>query len=206
MKIRVTSLLCTGCAANLKPTLLTDDALAQLSRSQGKCPNCGNERFRATVTRTMSGYERPSTEDYLLSVALAPYGHSSGPHGHNEVWDDIFALPELQADDLFAHLSQPPEAVSEWIMSFVKEEAKARLRPDQRLCTVCGEIYTIELAGYTREGYCSPLCRKKGLGTSRPPTASAAAPGKVVSCSHCGQPVRPSPGANCMHCGAKVLE
>lgn len=200
MTIRVTSLVCVGCGAILKATLLSGDALQQLSLNQQRCPKCGKDRFQAIITRTLSGYEAPSTEDYLLSVALSTHG----PYGHTVTWDDVFELPDVRADDLIAHLSQAPEAVSEWITALRKEDAKAHLRPDQRLCAVCGDIFTVELVGYTREGFCSPLCKKKGAGAPVPSRTLAEAPGKVVPCVHCGQPVRPAPGAHCMHCGAKI--
>jgi len=201
MTINVTSLRCSVCAAELKGTFFKGDALAQLTLSNGKCSKCGQDRFRATITRTMSGYEPPSTEDYLLQAALPT---RTGLSGHTVAWDDVFELPELRAADLFAHLSQPPEAVSEWITEIRKREAKAHLPANQRLCAVCGEIYTVELAGYTREGFCSPLCRKKAIGVSNLPAAPTEPPGKAVPCPQCGKAVRPRPGATCMHCGAPV--
>jgi hypothetical protein len=201
MKITVTSLVCSACSAELKGASSRTDALAQLSMRGGKCPQCGQDRFRATITRTMSGYEPPTTEDYLLQVALPT---SNGLSGHTVTWDTVFELPELKAADLFAHLSQPPEAISEWITGIRKEEAKSHLRPDQRLCAGCGEIYTVELAGFTREGFCSPLCRKRVLGASNPLPSLTEPQGKAVACPKCGQPVRPRPGAKCMHCSAPL--
>jgi hypothetical protein len=205
MTIRVTSVLCVRCGALLKETLLQGDPLTQLSLSGGRCPTCGSDRFRATVIRTMSGYEEPPSAseymlstDYLLNAALGTHG----PYGHHFKSDDVFELPELTAEDLFTHLSRAPTAVSNWITTIRKEEAKAHLRPDQGLCSVCGDIYTVELAGYTREGYCSPLCRKKGGGASGNPAGVTDAPGKAVPCAKCGQPIRPTQGAKCMHCGA----
>jgi len=209
MTIRLTSVLCVRCGALLKGTLLHRDALAELSSSRGKCPTCGSDRFRATVTRTLSGYEEPPSAseyvlstDYFINAALGTHG----PYRHPFKSEDAFDLPELTADDLFAHLSQSPAAVSDWIIGLRKEEAKAHLRPDQGLCSVCGEIYTVELAGYTREGYCSPLCRKRGGGASEAPLGGTDAPGKAVPCTKCGQPIRPRPGAKCMHCGALMQD
>jgi hypothetical protein len=151
----------------------------------------------------MSGYEAPSTEEILLNTAFST---TAGATGHTVAWDDIFELPELLAADLLRHLSQSPEAVSEWITSLRKEDAKAHLRADQGLCAACGEIYTVELAGFTTEGYCSPFCRRKGKGMTREALPSTEPAGKVTSCIRCGQPVRPRPGGKCMHCGTKFAE
>lgn len=99
-----------------------------------------------------------------------------------------FALSDLSGEELLALFEMPPPQASEWLTRRLKEIAKAHLRPDQGLCKTCGEIYTLAMAGHTRDGFCSPICKRKVQAAA--PAAAAPAPAgekTVVTCPHCNR-------------------
>ena len=201
MSITVTlsSARCTACGAAIKGGLLTSVQKAFIAAG-GACA-CGGSSFDVALLKKLVGSEEATIGDKLPYVALGRRVESI-----EHTWEHRYEFGDVDGHELLDLLQGRPDAAVEWISTRVKQVAKANLQPNQALCKECDEILIVQKLGYTSEGFCSPICRKKYFvkrGASPPDSAPKAptAPSKPVPCAKCGKPVKPRPGARCLYCG-----
>lgn len=204
MSITVTlkSAACTSCGAAVKGGLLSSVQKA-LVAARGAC-GCGAATFDVTLVKTLVGSENATLGDQLPYAALGVRVESI-----EHTWEHAYDFGEVDGRELIDALQAGPKTAVEWISVRVKAAAKANLQPGQALCKECDEIFNVQKVGYTTEGFCSPICRKKYFvkrgaalpeSTPTPPQVSA----KPVPCARCGKPVKPRPGARCLYCATPV--
>ena len=192
--IRVDGLVCAECGA------ATDgDALKQLA--QAGC-RCGATRFNATLTKTVEGRDAPTAGDVAARVALGRMARMATDRSYT--MEKSYELAGVEAAELATNLARPAEKALEWITSVLKAAAKANLRPDQKLCAECGEIFMIGRAAFLQAGFCSPMCFKKQHPEQVTSGKPAAVPLVEKPCPKCKRVVKVRGPKPCMWCGAMV--
>ena len=197
--LRVDSLVCAGCGAAMEGGPVSA-ALKGLAGAGARC-RCGGTTFNAALTRTVEGKETSTAGDVAARMALGRAARFAIDRSYT--MEKQYALPGVPAAELIENLGKPPEQAVEWITARLKATAKANLRPDQKLCAECGEIFVIGRAAFLQAGFCSPMCLKKQH-PEQAPGRPAAVPVVEKPCPKCGRKVKVRPGKPCMWCGAAL--
>ncbi len=198
ISIRIDSLVCVGCGTAVEAGLLGGSALKNLEKAGGQC-RCRGSRFHATLTKVVEGREASTVGDIATRVALGRAGRMAA--NNSFTMEKSYEI-DVESSDLIQNLARPPEKIVEWITGLLKAVAKANLRPDQKICAECGEIFVVGRAPHLQEGFCSPMCMKK----QRPGAVAAKPAGPVqMPCPKCGRVVKVrGESGRCMYCGTGV--
>jgi hypothetical protein len=199
------TLKCCGCSTALN--------MRKFGAAAERCA-CGHETFDLALTVTTVSRDSREAGDAMARVAI---GALAGGIGGLRMMASAAGdeCTERRTYDLFGMSSrsilelaeQPPEIVVEFVR---REAAKANLQSNQGLCAECGEVFTIERAGFTAEGFCSKMCKRrndaKNPNAVKAPEPAAPKGVTVLNCPKCAKPIKLKTGRvnKCIWCGTTL--
>lgn len=155
--VGIEAMTCEGCRRAVK--------FKDVKAALGKCPQCLKESYRVTFCKVYSSRESVSGGNLATGVALGmafgTLAATSAAQGNQSMSTTNYELAGVHGPALVALMEKPGAEIMEWISATRKAAAVANLAPNQGLCKQCGEIFKKALAGHTREGYCSPICKRQ---------------------------------------------
>lgn len=204
--IEFTSIACIRCHAKIR--------FKKFCAANGFC-ECGGEKFDIVISATTVSRDMRDPGDAMARVAIgALAGGISGvamiasAAGDECTEKREYEFFEFGRESILELAEQPPEVVVEFIRRARRESLKANLQPGQGICSECGEVFNIERAGFSTEGYCSKLCKRRA--DARNPAEekqdAAPVPSAAVNCPKCSKPVKLKAGRvnKCIWCGTTV--
>ncbi len=184
--------------------------LDQIKISNGRCKFCRTTRFRVSILRNSVMVDTdpdPSLDSVLEAAAFkALAGGTLSPGTTGGMSRTEYELADVEGAELLKAMAGPPKETAAWIQRVRVADARAHLRPDQKICATCDTIFTPPRYGPNRDDdYCSPRCR-----TPASPAAAVPNAPKVVDvpCPGCGRVLRLRSGMRgkavaCTGCGTK---
>ena len=155
-RLEFTSLTCSSNGHVLK--------VEDLQRGGGYCSDCRGDQFDAIIVKKSGGTDYSDLLDDRSWAARASGNDDRGSWKMDTTYD----LKEVPGTDILDWAQSPVNEALDAIHKFRIDEAKQNLNPNQRLCPVCGSIYTLSPYGNKPTVTCSRLCEnasKRGIKT-----------------------------------------